>query len=73
MPRNDDFRSPFPRLDAQDSELQWQPCRLAFGQLDVGVDSRDEGRDDLVTPRMIVVQLAPHVAPEPQQSSPDIG
>ena len=73
VPRNDDFRCPFPRPDPQDLKLHRQPGRLSFGQLDVGVDSRDEGGDDLVSPRMIVIELAPDVAPESQQTRPDVG
>ena len=73
VPRHHDFRCPFARRDAQDSELQWQPCRLSPGQLDVGVDPRDKGRHDRVSLRMIVAQLAFHVAPEPQQTRSDIG
>ena len=73
VPGYNDLRRPFAGFNPQESELQWQPCRLAFGELDKGVDSRDEIRDDLVPPRVIMAQLGFHVSSKPQQTGPDVG
>ena len=72
VPRDDDLGRPPPGLDPQDSELERQPRRLSLGQLDVRVDPLDERPDDLGPARMIVIQLASHVAPELQQPRADV-
>ena len=47
MTGDDDFGRPPARPDSQCTKFEGQPPGLSLGQLDVGVDARDERRDDL--------------------------
>ncbi len=72
MAGDDHFRCPVLRLDAQKAELKRQEIRVLLHEVDIGVDSIDEGGDDLFALGMIVIHLLFHVHAGLEKPCPDV-